>query len=250
MIRSTSTLLLILLLPACIQDDKFPKQHVEIHGEGEVTILFESGMAGTHDEWDTYVDTLSQFARVFTYDRAGIGLSDSTSLPRTLPQMHEELKHLLDIHNIPPPYILVGHSMGSYLSRYFAHHSSDDVIGMILLDPSPNRMYDEYSEEEMNDFIRFGNEAMSSSPQGDINEWESYLDNRKYVRGLVPKDEIPVIIYSGTQWDFWDFHEDFMNNHPRSQHLRLNGSHALHKEHPETILLSIFDLLALHGVDH
>lgn len=207
-----------------------------VSGNGKTTVIFESGMAGTHDEWDHYVDTLQQIARVFTYDRAGIGQSDSAIHPRTIPYMVEELRMELKRQGIPPPYILVGHSMGSYISRYFALLYPDEVIAIVLIDPSPNRLYDEYTETEMEDFIRFGNEAMSHSSSGDVAEWKSYLSNRHYLRDVRTSNEIPIVVFSATQWDFWRFHEDFMNSHPESKHIRLEGSHAIHKERSDDIL--------------
>ncbi|NVK28322.1 MAG: alpha/beta hydrolase [Flavobacteriia bacterium] len=215
----------------------------EVHGSGDTTIIFESGMAGTHDEWDGYLDSLKSNYTLFTYDRAGIGRSLPTNRPRTIPQMVAELRDELTEQNLQPPFLLVGHSMGSYVSRYFVEEYPDEVIGLVLIDPSPERLYDEYTEEEMNDFISFGNEAMSDSPEGDIAEWESYLNNREYVRGTVAPDNIPVVILSATQWDFWEYHEDYLNKNPDSKHLKMEASHAIHKERREEIVALISKLL-------
>lgn len=214
----------------------------EVTGKGEITIIFESGMAGTHDEWDSYIDSLKGSFTLFTYDRAGIGQSLPTDAPRSIPQMVEELRSELSERGLSPPYLLVGHSMGSYVSRYFTDSYPEEVVGLVLIDPSPDRLYDEYTDEEMEGFISFGDEAMLESPEGDVAEWEAYLSNRAYVRGLAAPDTIPVIILSATQWDFWEYHDDYLNEHPESVHLRMEATHAIHKERALDIIPLLIEL--------
>ncbi len=238
-------LLLFIPVLSCNNNAEQLGIYSEVKGSGRPTVIFESGMAGTFDEWDRYTDSLSTLATTFAYDRSGIGKSDSAQLPRTIPNMVYELRTELINQGLEPPYILVGHSMGSYISRYFAFQYPNEVKAMILIDPSPNRLYDEYSEEEMADFISYGDDALSDSPQGDIDEWEAYLDNRKYMRGMHTPEKFPVTIYSGTDWDFWEYHEDLMNTHPESRHIELEGSHALHKERFEKIFSQIVEYIEL-----
>ena len=71
-----------------------------------------------------------------SYDRAGLGYSDSSPQPRTSKVMAEELHALLQNASISPPYILVGHSMGGYNIRLFADIYRSEVAGVVLVDSS------------------------------------------------------------------------------------------------------------------
>ena len=64
-------------------------------------------------------DRVSAFARVCSYDRAGLGWSDPTGAPRSLDNIVSELRALLCDAAIPAPYILVGHSFGALVARQF-----------------------------------------------------------------------------------------------------------------------------------
>jgi len=79
---------------------------------------------------------IAKFTRVCSYDRAGIGYSDSSSQPRTSKVIAGELHGLLRAAGIAPPYILVGHSMGGYDVRLYASLYRNDVAGMVLVDAS------------------------------------------------------------------------------------------------------------------
>ncbi|PYH87501.1 alpha/beta-hydrolase, partial [Aspergillus ellipticus CBS 707.79] len=98
--------------------------------------LLISGLGGTHTEWSVIQSLLSPHARVYSYDRAGYGLSTPSPLPPpTARNRISELTSLLTTANIPPPYILVGHSYGGVLIREFLRvHTSTNVVGMVLLD--------------------------------------------------------------------------------------------------------------------
>ncbi|HXF29515.1 MAG TPA: alpha/beta hydrolase, partial [Chlamydiales bacterium] len=77
---------------------------------------------------------IAQFAPVFSYDRAGYGWSDESRQPRTCDEIVKELHSLLQKANVPPPYILVGHSFGGAIIRQYACHFPDEVVGLVLVD--------------------------------------------------------------------------------------------------------------------
>lgn len=45
-----------------------------------------------------------------------------------------ELLKLLEVADIPPPYVLVGHSYGGVLVREFLRVNGNDVVGMVVVD--------------------------------------------------------------------------------------------------------------------
>jgi pimeloyl-ACP methyl ester carboxylesterase len=135
--------------------------------------------------------------------------------------------------------------MGTYLARYFAIHYPEEIKALILIDPSPDKLYDEYSEQEYEEFQKIGKDSFSNAPAGEQKEWHNYLENRKYVQEKPLPDRFPVIIVSATEWDFSRYHAAMMNRHPESKHLILEGSHAVHQEEPGRILSIIKGTMGL-----
>ena len=208
----------------------------EVLGDGSPTVIFENGMGNDFSTWGSIPDSIAIWTRVIRYDRAGIGKSYPSKSPRTVPNMVKELRHVLKIQRIKPPYIYVAHSMGSYLARYWAVRWPDEIVGIILVDPSPDKLYDDYSKEEYEEFKKHGDESFKTASKGEQKEWKKYLDNRKYVADKPISDDIPMIILSATEWDFYNYHEAIMNKNPSSQHLNIEGGHNLQKEQPELII--------------
>jgi pimeloyl-ACP methyl ester carboxylesterase len=112
------------------------KMHINCTGQGSPVVILESGLGDTHLSWRKVQPQIAQLTRVCSYDRAGIGYSDSSSRPRTSKVMAEELHALLRAAGIAPPYILVGHSLGGYNVRLYASLYRNDVAGMVLVDAS------------------------------------------------------------------------------------------------------------------
>jgi pimeloyl-ACP methyl ester carboxylesterase len=77
---------------------------------------------------------VARTTRVCTYDRAGMGYSDSGPLPRTAKQFARELHTLLLRADVPGPYVLVGHSLGGLPVRVFTNDYPTDVVGVVLID--------------------------------------------------------------------------------------------------------------------
>jgi pimeloyl-ACP methyl ester carboxylesterase len=55
-------------------------------------------------------------------------------MPRTFEQDVYELHHLLQKAGVPPPYVLVGHSLGGIIARKFEMKYPNEVKGIVLLD--------------------------------------------------------------------------------------------------------------------
>jgi len=110
------------------------KMHINCTGQGSPTIILAAGMGDFSITWAKVQPEIARFTRVCSYDRAGFGWSEPSSLPSTASTMVKELHTLLVNASIQGPYLLVGHSMGGMLVRAYAHNYPDKVVGMVLLD--------------------------------------------------------------------------------------------------------------------
>ena len=109
--------------------------HAYSEGEGEPTIILESGIAASSLNWRAVQAELAQFTRVISYDRAGFGWSEAACTPRTIDNLVSELEKMLDSLEISGPLILVAHSFGSLIARTYCYRNPDRVVGLLLLDP-------------------------------------------------------------------------------------------------------------------
>ena len=106
-----------------------------IKGQGSPSVVIEAGLGSASAEWWQIQDTLSQSARVLTYDRGGYGWSELRHGPRSSRQLAVELKGLLDALKIEPPYIFVGHSQGGLYVNHFCRLYPEAVAGIVFVDP-------------------------------------------------------------------------------------------------------------------
>ncbi len=112
------------------------KMHIECTGEGGPSVILDAGLGDTYLSWRKVQPQIAKFAQVCSYDRAGLGYSDSTSQPRTSQVIAGELHRLLAVAGVAGPFILVGHSMGGYDVRVYAGLYPNEVAGMVLVDAS------------------------------------------------------------------------------------------------------------------
>ena len=105
-------------------------------GKGSPTIVMEVGLSENALTWWKVQPRLAKLSRVCVYDRAGLGFSPIGPMPRDTRAEVADLEHMLKAARVKPPYLLVGHSMGGYNVRLFASRHSNDVAGLVLIDPS------------------------------------------------------------------------------------------------------------------
>lgn len=97
-------------------------------------IVFENGSAATMESWDRVIAAIKDDATVFAYNRPGYGNSEASTQPRDGLTIVNELRATLRQHGLPPPYILVGHSLGGLYTQLFARAYPQETKGLVLVD--------------------------------------------------------------------------------------------------------------------
>jgi len=105
-------------------------------GEGSPTVVLETGGNSPGYEWASVQSRLANFTRACWYDRAGVGWSDPPPSPRTSSTVVSDLHDMLNRAAVPPPYVLVGASIGGEYARIYTSRYPRDVAGLVLVDSS------------------------------------------------------------------------------------------------------------------
>ncbi|MGZ4383619.1 MAG: alpha/beta fold hydrolase [Gaiellaceae bacterium] len=117
------------------------KLFVQCVGTGGPTVLFENGLGDFHGEWDLVVQASTDTGvRMCSYDRFGNGDSQQsrTSSDRTLKQVVSDAHAMVRATKSPLPVVVVGHSMGGLIARYYAKRYPKDVAGMVMIESAPD----------------------------------------------------------------------------------------------------------------
>ncbi|MFC9414957.1 alpha/beta fold hydrolase [Bacillus mobilis] len=120
--------------------------HLYAGGQGNVTVVFASGWGTPNPYVDFYplYEKLAPHVKFAVYDRFGYGYSDTTDKKRDIDIITNEIHEILQASGQKPPYIFVGHSLGSLETIRFAQKYPDEIQGIVLLDSgSPEYYYDD-----------------------------------------------------------------------------------------------------------
>lgn len=132
------------------------KLYLRCAGRGGRTVILESGIHDSSDVWTlsdakppvvgspTVFGGVARFTHVCMYDRPGTvrytnppvltKRSSPARMPRTLQSMVADLHALLHKAGVPGPYLLVAHSYGGLIVRYYAQKYPREAAGMVLVD--------------------------------------------------------------------------------------------------------------------
>ena len=144
------------------------RMHLYCIGAGEPTIVLESGLGASSDvlSWMTLQTKLAHYSRVCSYDRAGIGWSESADTARDADHIAADLHALLAMAGVRPPFVLVGLSRGGLYIRDYAAHYRGEVAGLVLVDSSTP-----YQEQRLH-------------PNAGSREWAIAVLDAQYLLGL------------------------------------------------------------------
>jgi pimeloyl-ACP methyl ester carboxylesterase len=112
------------------------KLHLLITGDehGGPTVVLEAGGMATSPQWAMIQPGIAEFARVVSYDRAGLGWSETGPKPRDARTIARELHTALRNAGLPGPYVLVGASLGGPFATVFADAFRDETAALVLVD--------------------------------------------------------------------------------------------------------------------
>lgn len=112
--------------------------HLKCMGSGSPTVIMTAGLGDWAQTWRNIQPAVARDNRIraCAWDRAGFGFSDGSTIEQGVDTTTSDLDAALKSAGIKGPYILVGHSMGGYETLLFKDRHPQEVIGMVLVDPS------------------------------------------------------------------------------------------------------------------
>ncbi len=194
---------------------------LECRGSGEPTIILESGIHDASDYWTVsqvltpavetpVMDALAKTNRVCRYDRPGTVLpvdppmitdrSTPVTMPRTIGDAVADLHRLLEVAEIPGPYVLVAHSWGGMIAQLFARTHPEQVSALVLIDafaPSIRELlggkWDAYVEV-LNSPP--GAQPLSEDPNYEKYDVDASIDE---IAAAPPLSDIPLVVLTKTE---------------------------------------------------
>lgn len=269
--------------------------YLECRGHGSPTVILEAGALSRADVWSRdkldpagsrtmVLPGVAAFTRVCAYDRPGTLLevnpkfdpnvplflpSRSTPVPqpRTARDRVADLHALLTAAKIPGPYVLVGHSAGGLITRLYASIYPDDVVGMVLIDTTPENVWLRFHEAlppaQWNTFEALtvkNQELLDAYPEAE-QWWTAPLESDASIRQVreararTPMRPIPLFVlvhgtpfaapFPGWPSDKMEailsgLHEDLAHMTPDAKLVVAKKSgHDVHQDQPELVIAAI-----------
>ena len=123
-------------------------------GSGSPAVIFDAGHQDWAPAWAVIQPQIAKWTRACSFDRPGYGFSPPGPMPRTSERIATELHDALHEFGIAGPYVLVGHAFGATDMRTFADLYTNEVEGMVLVDPDADPATLEQAAREHMVFIR------------------------------------------------------------------------------------------------
>jgi pimeloyl-ACP methyl ester carboxylesterase len=105
-----------------------------VSGTGSPTLVLINGAGVPIDGWSRIFADLETMGTVFAYNRHGVGLSSKPTEAQTGDLMVRTLRAVLLEVGLPPPYVLIGHSLGGLIANLFARCHPNEVLAVVFLD--------------------------------------------------------------------------------------------------------------------
>ncbi|PZR30906.1 alpha/beta fold hydrolase, partial [Caulobacter segnis] len=145
-------------------------------GSGDTTVLFDSGLSDWSSIWALVQPRVADRARACSYDRAGMGYSDPATSPRSPIAIVGDMHTLVEKAKLKGPLLLVGHSLGGFNMKLYAALFPADVGGLVLVDPSEERMFDRTRAMLQK---RFDPPSFQWTPMLAFRSWRGVSDERE-----------------------------------------------------------------------
>jgi pimeloyl-ACP methyl ester carboxylesterase len=240
------------------------KLRMYISGNGGPAVVFETGgspsSGGALEAWNRVQPAVSKVTTTVSYDRAGIAWSAPAAEPRDALQVARELHTALGNAHVPPPYVLVGHSFGGPLIRVFAGLYPDEVVGLVLVDPTQEefinwniaRQTNQVArlDQEWKDIMASLDEAHESRVPAGIPVTLITAMGPRVFPDFVSEKDRQEIKFLKPMW--LKYHTNWLEKIPSAKHIvTKDSSHLVPFEQPELVIDAILEVMeqarSLHG---
>ena len=231
---------------------------VSVAGSGKPVVVLEAGLGQHRGHWLAIQDSLTTLTTVIAYSRAGYGASDPSPEPRTPLQIVSELRALLRVLEQDGPYVLVGHSLGGIYVRVFASQHPEEVAGLVLVDPTHERLDLEHSVlsptywPDVRAVLEDYATEVGGGTRGEMEEFWS-ISRRGTLPEAWPLPDVPMVILTAMKVDTsWAggseiglrirrrIHTELFEQATRGAHIVTTESgHEVHADQPGLVVQSI-----------
>jgi pimeloyl-ACP methyl ester carboxylesterase len=216
-------------------------------------VVFEAGSRGTLERWGRVPGLVGREATVFAYNRPGYGNSAAAASPRDGRTIVEELRRILRHKGLPPPYLLVGHSLGGLYMQLFARAYPQEVRGLVLIDALYPRMVKKTAEFPLLTRLA-GRLAFSRTVWQEIDKIDETGEAVLALGGIDDKPIVQLVnVPAGNTAipvDFGAFRMDAATRqlvrglYPHAQRVVVDASHQMPLTSPEVVAGAILGLVA------
>lgn len=256
--------------------------YIECRGTGSPTVVFISGLLDRTESWTTsrvpseepVYPAIARTTRVCAYDRPGTILatgegeddfeksrSDAIPQPITLEESVADLRALLTAFGEPGPYVVVAHSWGGAMAKYYTSNFPEEVSGLVLVDYLPYKLRNGLTDDEWEDWKKVQSpteEGLATYPE---QEWLENQTNLEQELASPPFEQLPLIVLSSTEpfglaaadvlnlppeearafldkifQAVLDARAEFVGEVPGSTYITdTDSGHYIHQEHPNLI---------------
>lgn len=227
--------------------------YVNCCGTGDLTVVFESGLGCTQDDWKVVQNQISKHTSTFSYDRVGLGNSDADDLSRTSLEQVHELHTVLNKAKVKGPYILVAHSIGGYNARLFAAAYPKEMAGIIFVDSSHENQFEDRVKRCTSKEI----EVFKRQLIGEEQSFDELLISGKQVKETRKKDtlrNIPIIVLTAdhkgeessviTEEIWRNYQRDLATLSNFSKHIIVEDcGHYIQKDKPQIVIDAIKEMV-------
>jgi pimeloyl-ACP methyl ester carboxylesterase len=237
--------------------------HWELHGppDGRPALLLSHGFRASARMWAPNLPALAREHLVAAWDMRGHGRSDAPADPGLY--SHElslgDMSAVLDAAGIERA-VLVGMSLGGYLSLVFRLAHPERVTGLVLVDTGPGYRRDEardgwnaYVDRVARDLEQRGLAALPPSPEVDSHDAAGLA---RAARGIMAQHDgavfesltgidVPALVVVGSEdRDFLGAAEVMERRIPGARRVVLDGAgHAANMDAPEAFDAAVLEFL-------
>ena len=224
-------------------------------GEGDVTIIFEYGAGAENGQCGEAEDNffsnqllslLNDSVKFIVYNRSGYSTSSSNGEISSMTNITNDLNAIISQKVNSEKVILIGHSWGGHIIRYFAINYPEKVNALLFIDP-------DHEDADLNccltqsdeDFLV--NYCTTNNCEGCALEYAELIETINLMKTIPNLPDIPVRVISGNHGQFGDgwveAHAKLGEGISDFEQVICECPHEIAKSNPEIVFDQIKDLI-------